>query len=89
MEVYTDFQPICDSGVRRHRGGGRGKGSSRTEGCLTSKTVESAALSLQRMYDVKSSDCLTTGMLSVCDGVANDVLKKNFQDTSGFLVDEA
>lgn len=57
-------------------------------GCLTTETVEGAALSLQGMDDVKSSDGLAASMLGVGDGVTNDVLQEHLQDTAGLLVDE-
>ena len=56
---------------------------------LTSEAVQSATLSLECVDNIESSYCLPAGMLSVCDGVANDVLKEYFQDTSGLFVDEA
>ena len=41
------------------------------------------------MDDIKGGDSLSARVLSVGDCVTDDVLKENFQDTSGFLVDEA
>ena len=57
--------------------------------CLTSEAVQSAALSLECVDDVKSGHSLPAGMLSVGDSVSDDVLKEHFQDASGLLVDEA
>ena len=57
--------------------------------CLTSEAVQSAALSLECVHNIKSSHSLSAGMLSVGDSVTDDVLKEHFQDASGLLVDEA
>lgn len=54
---------------------------------LTTETVESAALALQGVDDVQRSDGLALGVLSVCDGIANDALEEGLQDTTGLLVD--
>ena len=56
---------------------------------LTAEAVQSAALSLERVHDIKSRDGLAASMLSVGDSVTDDVLKEHFQDASGLLVDEA
>ena len=57
--------------------------------CLTSETVEGSALSLQGIDDIHGGDSLPLGMLGVGDGITNNVLKENFQDTTGFFIDEA
>jgi hypothetical protein len=49
---------------------------------LSTEAVEGAALALEGVDDVKSSDGLAASVLSVGDGVADDVLKENLQDTS-------
>ena len=56
---------------------------------LTSETIEGAALALEGVDDVESSDGLTTSVLGVGDSVTDDVLKEDLEDTSGLLVDEA
>jgi hypothetical protein len=56
---------------------------------LTSETVQSAALAFQSVDDVHGGDCLSLGVFSVCDGITNDVFKENFQDTTGFFVDQS
>jgi len=56
---------------------------------LTSETVQSAALSLQGVHHIKSSDGLSAGVLSVGDSISDDVLKEHLQHTSGLLIDEA
>ncbi len=53
------------------------------------EAVEGAALPLEGVDDVKSSDGLAAGVLSVGDGVTDDVLKEDLEDTAGLLVDEA
>ena len=55
---------------------------------LTTETIEGSALSLQSIDDVHSSDGLSLGMLSVGDGISDDVLKEDLEDTSGLLVDQ-
>ena len=41
------------------------------------------------MDNIKSSDGLSASMLSVGDGITDDVLKEDLEDTAGLLVDEA
>jgi len=55
---------------------------------LTSETIEGAALALEGVDDVESSDGLTTSVLGVGDSVTDDVLKEDLEDTTGLLVDE-
>ncbi len=55
---------------------------------LSTETVESAALSLESVHNVKSSDGLSAGVLSVGDSVTDDVLKEDLEDTTGLLVDK-
>ena len=55
---------------------------------LTSESVEGSALSLQSVDDVHGCDGLPLGVLGVGDGISDNVLQENLQDTSGFLVDE-
>ena len=58
-------------------------------GCnLTSETVEGLSLALEGVNDVHGRDGLTTSMLGVGDGVADDVLKEDLEHTAGLLVDE-
>ena len=56
---------------------------------LSAETVEGAALSLESVDDVKSSDGLAASVLGVGDSVTDDVLKEHLEDTTGLLVDEA
>ena len=56
--------------------------------CLTTESVEGTSLAFQGIYDVHGGDGLPLGMLSVGNSVPDDVLEENFEDTSGFFVDE-
>ena len=55
---------------------------------LTSESVEGAALTLQSIDDVHGSDGLSLGVLSVGDGISDDVLKEDLEDSTGLLIDE-
>ena len=57
--------------------------------CLTAEAIQSAALSLESVHYIKSGDGLPASVLSVCDGITDDVLEEDFQYASGFLIDEA
>jgi len=41
------------------------------------------------VHNVKSSHGLATSVLSVGDGITDDVLKEDLEDTAGLLIDEA
>ena len=56
--------------------------------CLTSETVKGSALSLKGIDNIKSSDSLSSGVLSVGHSISDDVLKENLKDTTGLLVDK-
>jgi hypothetical protein len=71
---------------------------------LGTETVQSSALSLERVDDVERGDGLALGVLGVGDRVTDDVLElegqnvqcqtsdqayEDLQDTTGLLVDEA
>ena len=56
--------------------------------CLTSETVKGSALSLKSIDNIKSSDSLSSSVLSVGHGISDDVLKENLKDTTGLLVDK-
>ena len=56
---------------------------------LSSETIESLSLTLERIYDIHSSNSLTASMLSVGDRVADDILKEDLENTTGLFVDEA
>lgn len=53
------------------------------------EAVEGAALPLEGVDDVEGSDGLAAGVLSVGDGVTDDVLEEDLEDTAGLLVDQA
>mmetsp|Transcript_12719 Transcript_12719/g.26774 ORF Transcript_12719/g.26774 Transcript_12719/m.26774 type:complete len:123 (+) Transcript_12719:462-830(+) len=55
---------------------------------LSSESVKSLSLTLEGIHHIHGSDSLTTGVLGVSNGVADNVLEENFQDTTGFLIDE-
>jgi hypothetical protein len=45
-------------------------------------------LTLEGIYNIEGGDGLSLGVFSVSDGVTNDALEEDFEDTSGFFVDE-
>ena len=46
-------------------------------------------MTLQSIDDVHGSDGLSLGMLGVGDGISDDILKEDLEDTTGLFVDEA
>ena len=56
---------------------------------LTAKAIESAALPFQSIDHIHRSHSLPFGVLCVGDGITDDVLKEDLEDTTGLLVDEA
>ena len=56
---------------------------------LSTESVKGSALSLESVDDVQSGDGLSLGVLGVGDGVSDDVLEENLEDTSGLFVDQA
>ena len=54
---------------------------------LTAETVQGAALAFEGINDIKGSDGLALGMLSVGDGITDDVFEENLQYTSGLFID--
>ena len=54
---------------------------------LTTEAVEGTALPLEGVDDVERGDGLALGVLSVCDGVADDSLEEGLEDTTGLFVD--
>ena len=56
---------------------------------LTSESVEGASLPLEGIDDVHGGDGLPLGVLGVGDGVPDDVLKEDLEDSTGLLVDES
>ena len=55
---------------------------------LSTETVESSALSLESVDNVKSGDGLSLGVFGVGDGVTDDVLEEDLENTSGLFVDK-
>lgn len=55
---------------------------------LTSETVEGTALPLQGVDNVHGGDSLPLGVFSVCDGIPDDILKEDLENTTGLFVDE-
>ena len=56
---------------------------------LTSESVQSTSLSLEGIDDIHGGDGLPLGVLGVGDGIPDDILKENLQDSSGLFVDES
>jgi hypothetical protein len=56
---------------------------------LQAETVKGSSLAFQGIDDIHGGDCLSLGVLSVSDGVPNDILKEDFEDSSGLFVDQS
>ena len=56
---------------------------------LATESVEGLALPLEGVDDIHGGDGLPASVLGVGDGVTDDVLKEDLEDTAGLLVDEA
>ena len=56
---------------------------------LTSESVQSTSLSLEGIDDIHGGDGLPLGVLGVGDGIPDDILKENLQDSSGLFIDES
>ena len=56
---------------------------------LTAESVQGTSLALEGVDNVHGGDGLPLGVLGVCHGITDDVLKENLQNTAGLLVDEA
>ena len=56
---------------------------------LTAKAVQSATLSLQSVHHIHGCHSLSLGVLGVCHSITDHVLKKDFENTTGLLVDQA
>ncbi len=55
---------------------------------LGAEAVEGASLALESVDDVHRGDGLATSVLSVGDGIANNVLEEHLEHRSRLLVDE-
>ena len=56
---------------------------------LTSESVEGLALPLEGVDDIHGGDSLPASVLGVGDGITDDVLKEDLEDSASLLVDEA
>jgi hypothetical protein len=65
------------------------KHSAQLGSCLCTEAVQGAALSLESIDHVESSHSLPASVLSVGDGITDNVLKEDLEDTTSLLVDEA
>ena len=57
--------------------------------CLTSESVQGTSLAFQGIDDVHGSDSLPLCVLSVGDSIPDHIFQENFEDSSGFLIDQA
>ena len=57
--------------------------------CLTSESVQGASLPLEGIDHIHGGDSLPLGVLGVGDGITDDILEENLENTTGLLVDEA
>ena len=55
---------------------------------LSAEAVEGLPLPLEGVHDVHGGDGLTTSVLGVGDGITDDILEEDLEDTAGLLVDE-
>ena len=58
-------------------------------GCLSTESVQGASLPLEGVDHIHGGDGLPLGVLGVGDGIPDDVLKEDLEDSTGLLVDEA
>ena len=54
----------------------------------STEAVEGSALSLEGVDDIKGGNSLSLGVLSVGDGVLDNVLEEASEDNSGLVIDE-
>ena len=57
--------------------------------CLSSESVQGASLPLEGVDHIHGGDGLPLGVLGVGDGIPDDVLKEDLEDSTGLLVDES
>lgn len=55
---------------------------------LTAESVQGAALSFQSIHDVHGGDRFTLGVFGVGDGIADDVLEEDLEDTARLFVNQ-
>ena len=56
---------------------------------LTAKSVQGSALSFQSVHHIHGCHSLSLGVLGVCHSITDYVLKENFENATGLLVDQA
>ncbi|ORD92840.1 hypothetical protein ECANGB1_114 [Enterospora canceri] len=56
---------------------------------LTTKSVQSASLTLQGIHDVHGSNSLTLSVLSVGDSIPDNVLQEHLKHTTCLFIDQA
>merc|ERR1712038_1239091 len=57
--------------------------------CLTSESVQGASLPLEGIDHIHGGDGLPLGVFGVGDGIPDDVLKEDLENSTGLLVDES
>ena len=57
--------------------------------CLTTESVQGTSLSFESIDYIHSGDSLPLGVLGICDGITDNVLQENLEDTTSLLVDES
>jgi hypothetical protein len=53
---------------------------------LSTETIKGTALSLESIDNIQRGDSLSLGVLSVSNGITNDVFKEDLQDTTGLFI---
>ena len=56
---------------------------------LTSESVQGTSLPLEGIDNIHGGDGLPLGVFGVGDGIPDDVLKEDLEDSTGFLIDES
>ena len=56
---------------------------------LTAESVQGASLALEGVDHIHGGHGLPLGVLGVGDGITDDILEENLENTTGLLVDEA
>ena len=57
--------------------------------CLSTESVQGTSLPLEDVDHTHGSDGLPLGVLGVGDGIPDDVLKEDLEDSTGLLIDES
>ena len=55
---------------------------------LSAETVQGLSLPLEGIDNIHGSDSLSAGMLRVSDTITDNILKEDFEDTTGLLIDQ-